>query len=258
MKGENSMKLPVRVLLPIDSQSAETVEMAIAYAQEICKSTATKDVLLITHTKDQLRHTALGEHLGAVVVKALIGGRSVPLSTGATLNHGTLATLRYFSGKAVVIAYYADEKLLEFVDCMRTLAGAVVIPWVPGEANLWRERWTPIVHGEEKLEPVAILDDPIIVAALDALLSTVNLSHSMLQYRDREWANETLRILRAKGHVLDPQKIKNWAIRNSWKPGAAGELATLAQRLSGLKARPRLTGIHDPNGRYNRWRSDPQ
>lgn len=249
------MNQPIRVLIPIDCQDPEALMLSLAYAQEIGKKTSTRDILLVTHAKDQLRHTPLADNLGAIATKALLAGRPASLPSGATLRHGTLATLRYFSGKAVVIAYYADEKLLEFVDGIERLTGVVAVPWVPGENDTWRERWTPIVHGEAKQEPASILDDAVVEAALRSVSGIVNLSHTLLQSRDKEWVNEVLRILRAKGHTLEPLKIKNWAIRYGWKPGAADELAKLARKVGELKTKPRLTEIHDPNGRYARWKS---
>lgn len=243
----------IRVLVPGDSQEAESVELSLAYAQEIAKKTGARDVLLLTHTKAQLRHTGLAASLGEKASKALLAGREVALSSGATLRHGTLATARYTSGKPVVIAYYADGKLIDFVDGMAGVSGVVAVPWMPGEVDQWRERWSPIVHGEEKRAPVDILDDPVVETALRSVSGIINLSHALLQARDKEWVDDALRILCAKGHSLDAAKTRNWAIRNGWKPGAADDLAKLVRKVAGLKTRPRLAGIHNADGRYARW-----
>ena len=247
------MTTPIRVLVPNDSQDPEALALALAYAQEIVRKVGSTDILIITHTKDQLRHTGLGANLGENAAKALLAGRQASLSSGATLRHGTLATLRYASGKPVIIAYYADEKLLDFVDGMTGVKGVVAVPWVPGEVDQWRERWTPIVHGQEKQAPAAILDDAVVEIALRSVSGMINLSHGLLQSRDKEWVDDTLRILRAKGHSLDPAKIRNWAIRNGWKPGAADDLSKLARKISGMTTRPRLASIHNADERYARW-----
>ncbi|MBX3562613.1 MAG: hypothetical protein KF780_12480 [Sphingomonas sp.] len=248
------MAPPIRVLIPGDSQQSEALGLALAYAQEIAKKADAPNVLLVTHTKDQLRHTGLAANLGENAAKALLAGRGVSLSSGAILRHGTLATLRYSSGNPVVIAYYADDKLLDFVDGLAGVKGVVAVPWVPGEADQWRERWTPIVHGEEKQAPAAILDDPVVETALRSVSGIINLSHSLLQSRDREWVDDVLRILRAKGHSLDAAKIRNWAIRNGWKPGAADDLAKLVRKIAGMKTRPRLAAIPNAADRYARWK----
>ena len=89
------MAAPIRVLIPGDSQDPEILGLALAYAQEIAKKAEVRDVVLLTHTKDQLRHTELAQNLGENVAKALLAGRAVSLPSGSTLRYGTLATLRY-------------------------------------------------------------------------------------------------------------------------------------------------------------------
>lgn len=249
------MSKPIRVLIPVDSHDPEAVSLALGYAQEIAKMKGLSEVLLITHTKGQLDHTSLERDLGRAASKALSAGKTVSLSTGATLRYGTLATLRHFSGKAVAIAYYVDEKLVDFVDGLRGIEGVIAVPWVPGELDNWRERWNPIVHGEAKKEPTDILNDPVVETALRSVSTIINLSHSVLQTRDEAWVDDTLRILRAKGHALDGQKLKNWAIRNGWKPGAANDLAKRAQKIGHMKTKPRLSAIANANDRYARWKS---
>jgi hypothetical protein len=249
------MAAPIRVLIPGDSQEPEVLGLALAYAQEIAKKAEAREVLLVTHAKGQLRHTGLAANLGETVTRALLGGREVKLPSGATLRHGTLATLRYPSGRPVIIAYYADEKLLDFIDGMAGVKGMVAVPWVPGEVDQWRQRWTPIVHGEEKQAPATLLDDPVVETALRSVSAIINLSNSLIQSHDKEWVDDALRILRAKGHSLDGAKIRNWAIRNGWKPGAADDLAKLVRKIAGMKTRPRLAGIHNADGRYARWKS---
>lgn len=249
------MSAPIRVLIPGDSQEPEVFALALAYAQEIAKRAETRDVLLVTHANDQLRLTGLAANLGENTAKALLDRREVPLPSGAMLRHGTLATLRYPSGRPVIIAYYADDKLLDFVDGMAGVQGVVAVPWVAGEVDQWRERWGPIVHGEEKHAPAELLDDPVVEAALRSVSAMINLSYSLIQSHDKQWVDDALRVLRAKGHRLDGAKIRNWAIRNGWKPGAADDLAKLARKIAGMKTRPRLAGIHNADARYARWKN---
>jgi hypothetical protein len=66
--------------------------------------------------------------------------------------------------------------------------------------------------------------------------------------------DEAFRILRAKGHALDPAAIKSWAIRQGWKPGGADELSKVAAKIAKLKNKPSLGALHDPHGRYERWK----
>lgn len=186
-------------------------------------------------------------------MKALLAGHAVSLSSGRQFRHVTLQTLRGSGRGSVFIAYYADDGMLETIDAINGVVGVVVVPWVADQINGWTTRWNPKVHGQKPVAPAPLLNDPVIEKALTALSGWINLSHGAMNPRDKEHANETLRILRAKGHTFEPEKIKSWAIRNNWKPGAATELAKLAEKIGALKSKPSLSGFHDPHGKYGRW-----
>lgn len=245
----------IRVLVPLDSQSEQTFGLAMAYAEKIAKSTGVAEVILLTHTKSQLDGTGLSGFLGSTATKALLKGKTANLHWGGRLHAETIRTLRYQARNAVVIAYYANEALLDFLDGLHSVAGAVAVPWVPGEADGWAARWSAHVHGQDKQAPSPLIDDPAVVRALEALTRIINLSTGLGHPRDKEQANEVLRILRAKGHADPSETIKSWAIRHNWSPHAASELETLSRKIWSLKTRPSLSGFHDPHGRYERWKT---
>lgn len=251
------MTNPTRVVVPIDDMEAESWDVAVGYAREIARRSKppVTDIVLLTHTKGQLRGTSLENHIGSAAAKALSAGRRVGLGDEWALRHETLQTLRFSAPRAVIIAFYADDRMLEFIDGLTGVVGVIAIPDIGGAGKLWRERWSPLVHGELIQPPVApLISDTVLVNALQALSAISNLSHSVMHPRDKMHANETLRILRAKEHTLDAVAIKSWAIRNGWKPGAAQELGNLAGRVANLKGKPSLAGFHDPEGRYDRWK----
>lgn len=249
------MSSPVRIVIPIDSDDPEAWSYAAGYADAIAKQAASdvRDVVLLTHTKQQLKHTSLASHMGEAAAKALLAGRTLSLPSGHQLRHATLQTLRGSGRGSVFIAYYADDGMLETIDGLAGVAGVVAVPWVADQIDGWTARWNPAVHGQKAAAPAALITDSVVEKALAALSGWINLSHSVMNPRDKEHANETLRILRAKGHVFEPDKIKSWAIRAGWKPGAADELAKLAVRIGALKSKPSLNGYHDPQGKYDRW-----
>lgn len=246
---------PIRVLIPLDTDLPDTLGLALSYATKATTETNAREVLLLTHTKDQIRYTSLADHLGAAA-KALATGKPVSLSAGLTLRHATRQTLKYGAGHAVIIVYYADDALLEFVDGLKDVAGVIAVPDIAGQTSGWAERWNPKVHGQTSSPaPAPILDDHVIENALLSVTKLINLSHTGLYTRDKQWADDALRILRARGHSAPPEKIKSWAIRNGWTPGAASDLAKLSERIFALKAKPSLAAIHDPSGKYARWSS---
>lgn len=119
----------------------------------------------------------------------------------------------------------------------------------------WKERWNPLVLGEPTQPAATLIFDPVVVEkALWSITGMVNLTTGSLDPREQVNAQETLRILRAKGHTAEPQQqVKSWAIRNGWTPAKADELGKLAAKVLGMKEKPRLTGIHDAEGKYESW-----
>ena len=128
------MTTPIRVLVPVDAYDAESFRLALGYAQKICEKVGSQDVILLTHTKNQLSHTSLSRFLGPAALRALDKG-SMPLSWGGRLSAETMKTLRYSARNAVVVVYYAEPKILDFVDGLASVGGVVAVPDIAGEAD---------------------------------------------------------------------------------------------------------------------------
>lgn len=250
------MTTTFRVLVPLDSQDAQTLKLALGYANKIRETVGpeAQDVFLLVHTKFQLEHTNLSRSLGTSTVRAL-GKGSVTLSSGGRLHAKTMKTMGYVAQKSVVIVYYAELQILDFVDGLRNIVGVVAVPDHSGDADEWVARWGAVVHGQSQQTPAPLIDDPVFVRALETLSDIINMSTGLLHPRDKEIANGILRILRAKGHAEQSANIKSWAIRRGWKPDHAADLASLATKIWALKTKPNLSGLHDPAGRYARWQS---
>jgi len=250
------MPEPTRVIVPIDDSKPEALGISLGYAKMVAQRATprTGNIILLTHTKQQLRSTSLESHLGAQASKALAANKAVGIGDGFMLQHETMQTLRFGARNSVIIAFYADEKMLDFVDGLSGVVGCIAVPWLEDGAKTWGERWTPHIHGQTPRAPATLLSDPVIENALRALSRMANLAHGVMHPRDKQHADEILRILRAKGHSAPAGDIKSWAIREGWKPEAADELARLATKIFGLKNKPNLGALHDPSGRYARWK----
>lgn len=244
----------IRVLVPIDSHDETAFQAALAYASAICEKAGpdVRDITLLIHTKGQLDSTSLGRFLGKANLKALARG-PIPLPGGRQLGVETTTKLYSPSRRSVIIAYYADIKLLDAADGLRNIAGIVAVPWIPNEADSWAARWGVKVHGEAPRAAPALIDDPITVRALETLTAVINLSTGLIHPSDKTRAEETLRILRAKGHADPTPMIKSWAIRHGWKPDHATALEALSRRIWGLKGKPILARIPGGSDRYARW-----
>jgi hypothetical protein len=243
----------IRVLVPLDSQSSEAFQAATGYATAICEKNSVSDVILLTHTKHQLNHTSLSRCLGDRAVRALAKG-AVGLGSGVSLSAETMRTLRWPARRSVLIVYYAEAEILNFVDGLKNVVGVVAVPDLPGQADAWAERWGVIVPGGAKKPPATLIEDEVVVRALEMLTKMVNLSSGLGHPRDKAFANDTLRILRAKGHADPTNNIRSWAIRNGWKPEHAADLEALSRKIWGLKVKPSLSSIYNPHERYERWR----
>ena len=246
-----------RILIPIDSHNQEAWEYALAYANKISETTGKKnDVVLLVHTKQQLNHTDLAHHIGTRAAKALSSGKSISLQSGSVLRFATLRTLGRTLNNTVIIAYFADDKMLENVDDRMGLVGIVAVPDLPGDADQWSARWSPIVHGEQKREAAALIDDPVVESALQSLTQMVNLSTGLGNPRDKDMADEILRILRYKNHQLEPTKLRSWAIQNGWKSDGARDLEKLARKIWALKNKPSMAKIYNWKERHARWQDE--
>jgi hypothetical protein len=253
---ERGVSKVIRVVVPLDPMEEQSWHLAAAYAVKIaCEGTPrATDVILLTHTKDQLRHTSLAGHVGINAAKALGSGARLDLEAGATLRHATLRTLGHSARNAVIIAFYAEDRMLEALDGLAGVLGIVAVPDLAGQADGWIERWGPVVHGSPRAAPEKLIDDPVVERALEAITTLSNIAYDVMHTRDKQHADEIFRILRAKGHTLDPTKIKSWAIRRGWKPDGAEELAKVAAKVMKLARKPSLAGFHEPHDRYARWK----
>ncbi len=251
------MAEPFRVVIPVDTMDEQSWQLAAAYALKMASeaSPSATDLVLLTHTKHQLDHTSLAAHLGAGAAKALSKGTTFNLDGGVTLRHATLRTLGYSTRNSVVIAFYANDAMVETLDGQKGVVGIVAVPEFDGDIDQWIQRWNPVVHGKPRAATQPIIADTVVVKALESITQISNTSYDVLHPRDKEFADGVFRILRAKGHTLEPTPIKSWAILNGWKPGGAEALSAVAAKIAKLKNKPSLGAIHDPQGRYDRWKS---
>lgn len=244
-----------RIFLPVDGYDEISWPLALQCAEQIncAHSPAVRDVILLLHQQSILDHSTLAGFLGSPHAKALRAGKSLGLPSGATLRLETKKTISHLARPTTIIAFYADDTILEMVDGLKNVAGVVVVEDLKGSANQWKARWSPVVPGEAAKPPVELIEDSVIVEALKSLSMLINKGNGLLISRDQDWAKDVLRILRAKGHTADPHALKSWAIKNGWTPGAAGDLAKLAKKTFDTKTKPSLANIANANERYDRW-----
>lgn len=241
-----------RVVVPLDSHSEEAWGTALAYADAIGEKAGATDVILLTHTKHQMDHTSLSRFLGDRAVRALAKS-AVPIPSGRRLHAETMRTFKWPARPSVLIVYYAERAILDLADGTKNVVGVVAVPHLLGEADDWAKRWGAIVHGQAARPPEPLIEDRTVVSALESLTSIINLSTGLGHPRDKVAADETLRILRAKGHNDPTDNIRSWAVRHGWKPDQAVKLEALSRKVWALKGKPSLAAIYNANDRYAQW-----
>lgn len=246
----------LRVVAAEDGYADDAMSLALSYVRAIQKSlNSAGEIILLTHTKGELSGTTLAGMVGVQAAKALHSGKSVNTPVGP-MRHATLRTIGYSVRNAIVVAFYANEKMLDELDSKPGVAGIVTVPHLKGDADGWARRWDATVHGKKKDAPKPLISDPVIASAMKTLTVLSNTSYGSLNARDTQHADEIFRILRNKGHDLNPGQIKDWAIRAGWHPGAADGAAKVARKIGSLKAKPSVSKFYNPDARYDRWKAD--
>ncbi len=247
---------PIRIVAATDGYQDDALGLALSYVGAVlrARSLTSSDVVLLTHTKQQLSGTSLASMLGSSATKALLAGKPLGIPSG-NLRHVTLRTMSNIRPGCILIPFYADEKMLDEVDSKSGTLAVIAVPDQEGDAASWAQRWNATIHGQKKAPPAALITDPVIASAMKSVTLLCNISHGTMQTKDIVHANEIFRILRNKGHHLVPEQIKSWAIREKWHPGAASDLAKVAAKVKALKTKPSISSFHDPEGRYDRWKN---
>lgn len=213
------------------------------------------NVVLLVHTKAQISSTSLAGHLGSPLARSLSKGKTAQLQPGQHVQLQTLKTLGQMLADTIIIGFYADDKILDTIDDRKGLVGAIAVPDLEGDADNWATRWGAIVHGEKNTAPAKLIEDQVVENALTQLFAMVNPSTGIGHPRDKEHADNVLRILRAKGHSLKSEAIRSFAIQKGWRSRNADELAKLASKIASLKNKPSLAKIYNPEDRYKSWSS---
>jgi hypothetical protein len=251
---QKKIQMP-RVVVPPMDDDAEGWRYARAYADKIASdpSFGVKEIVVYVATKQQLKNSDFPRIAGARLAKALHDGDSVKLANGLTMRAETMKTLRYSGRGALILGFWVDDKMMAAIDGMDGVSAVVAYPWPENGLENWIKTWNPKVHGQLAQPAPPLLTDPIVEAALKSLTTGMNLSHTGLHTHYAESAERTLRILRAKKHILDADNIRLWAVQNGWQPGAADDLQKKARKVADLKTKPSINAFEGGERTYDYW-----
>ena len=245
-----------RVLVPGDDLNHEAIGNAIGLGIELSKQASADidGVIIFIPSKAQIRHSSLETVLGEKLAKSLYQGKNVNLHSNISLSVETIKTFKSAYKKYIVIAVYADQKMMDQVDGMPNLHTIIAVPHIHNALDEWSKTWSPHILGDDNNKrEEKIITDAILESALESLTNGINLSHSILNPRDKEHADNTIRILRRNKHIEDPSNIRAWAIKNGWHPKAAGELEKLWTKIYKLTNTPKVKDIVQAKKTYEYW-----
>lgn len=123
-----------------------------------------------------------------------------------------------------------------------------VVPWNPADIDQWKANWNPVnLRTGEPAGAGASVGNPVVVAALESLTNTVNLSTGLSHPSDKQAAVQAFKLLRDAGEGFVPAEVQSWAVTHGWKPKHARELRELAQAILDRRS---------IRGGRMRWRND--
>ena len=250
-----SSKNVIRVLVPGDDLDNEAIAQAISLGIELSKKSAAEidGVVIFVPTKGNIKHSSLEAVLGEKITNTLYKSDEVKLHSDITLRIETIRTFKAAYKKYIVVVIYADAKMMDQVDAMPNLHTIIAVPHISGALEAWSKTWAPNTLGEDSNTDNTIIADAIIVSALSSLTSSINLSGSILHPRDKEHADNTVRILRRNNHSEEPSNVRAWAIKNGWNPKAADELKKIWDKIYKLKSKPSIKDTIQAKKSYEYW-----
>lgn len=138
---------------------------------------------------------------------------------------------RYFEfSDGPILAVWVRDRELEVIDDYRAPA-ICAITWSEGNIDAWKAAWGPTDLRSGQASAAATVDDPVVVAALESLSATVNLSSGLGHPSDRDAAIDTFKILQGSGHLFQSAAVRAWAASHGWRAEDASELGELAQKV---------------------------
>lgn len=135
-----------------------------------------------------------------------------------------------YKSYGMVIGVYLSPKDQDVLDSVSSAKALVLLPWTEADGKTWLSTWNPTVLGKStwQVQQTAFPQD--VEDALLNLTRRINLSTGLSHPLDKKAAQETLASIKSRGHQLDPDDIRKWALRNNWQPADAVDLGKLAVR----------------------------
>ena len=208
----------------------EAIKTAFAGAFQVCAQNGITNITLLVPAKGAFPNTVVGTFLGDSVTKALCKGESVRITADLTMNLESPKTISPYGSYGMVVGVYLSQKDQNVLDSLSNVKAIVLLPWTEEEGKTWLSTWNATVLGKSTWQVQQTAFPADVEEALLLLTHGINLSTGLSHPSDKESAKRTLFGIKRRGHRLNPDDIRRWALRNNWQPRDAEDLGKLAAR----------------------------
>lgn len=219
-----------RYLIENHGPDQEAIKTAFAGAFQVCVQHGITSITLLVPAKGAFPTTVVGTFLGDKVTKALCKGETVRIGDDLNMDLESAKTFAPYKSYGMVIGVYLSQKDQNALDSVSSAKAIVLLPWTEEEGKAWMSTWNATVLGKStwQVQQTAFPQD--VEDALLSLTHRINLSTGLSHPLDKKAAQDTLSGIKRRGHRIDPEDIRKWALRNDWRPDDAEDLGKLAAR----------------------------
>jgi len=219
-----------RYLIENHSTDQDGIKTSFTEAFQICTQNGISKITLLVSAKGTFPNTVVATFLGDKVTKALCKGQTVRSTYNLTMNLESPKTISSYGSYGMVIGVYLSQRDHNVLDSLTSVEAVVLLPWTEDEGKAWLSTWNATTLGNSTWQVQQTTLPADVEADLLRLTQEINLSTDLSHQSDKESAKNILAGLKKRGHRLNPDDIRKWALRNNWKPRHAEDLAKLAGR----------------------------
>lgn len=216
-----------RYLIENHGPNQDAIKTAFAEALRVCAQLGISEITLLVPAKDQFPNTVIGTFLGPSA-KALRKGQAVKITDTLYMNLESPKTFNPYKTYGMVIGAYLSQKDQDLLDLTISAQALVLLPWTEEEGKGWLSTWNAKILGASTWQVQQITFPADVENALISLTQSINLSSDLSHSSDNKAAHRTLSNLKKNGHLLAPDDIRKWALRNNWNPKTSATLSKIA------------------------------
>lgn len=133
-----------RFLVPAHGPDARAAALAFQAMEILCQKHDSDAVICVPVLRN-VESTVLREVLTEKQLRMLAHGKVLSIANQYALRMCSTLNISRFPQCKIVLAVFALKALLDKLEAARWWKALVVVPWMPGDVELWREMTSPKV-----------------------------------------------------------------------------------------------------------------